>query len=134
MQKVIDASALLAYLNKESGWEKMEEILTIAAEKEKDLLMSAVNWGEVYYIILRDVIDYHKAEDIEQIIQTMPIEIVPADQEMAKEVATFKATHKLAYADSFAAALAKKRKAELVTGDKEFKAVEGTIKINWITS
>ena len=36
------------------------------------------------------------------------------------------------YADYFAAALAKLRKAELVTGDKEFKQVEGEVKILWI--
>jgi ribonuclease VapC len=132
MQKVIDASALLCFLNKEPGWEKMEELFSMAAEKEKPLLMSAVNWGEVYYIILRNLVDYHEAEAMERLIDTLPIEIIPADREMAKEAASLKASHKLAYADCFAAGLAKKKKAELVTGDKEFKAVEGTIKINWI--
>jgi predicted nucleic acid-binding protein len=38
----------------------------------------------------------------------------------------------MSYADCFAAALAKLRKAELVTGDEEFKQVEGEIKIRWI--
>jgi predicted nucleic acid-binding protein len=132
MQKVIDASALLCYLNKEQGWEKMEELLSLAAEKEKSLFMSAVNWGEVYYIILRNLVDYHEAEEVEKVIQTLPIEIVPADRELAKEAATLKVNHKLAYADAFAAALAKLKKAELITSDKEFKSVEGKIKISWI--
>ncbi|MBI2339278.1 MAG: PIN domain-containing protein [Deltaproteobacteria bacterium] len=35
----------------------------------------------------------------------------------------------MSYADCFAAALAKMKKAELITGDKEFKEVEGDIKI-----
>jgi predicted nucleic acid-binding protein len=35
-------------------------------------------------------------------------------------------------ADAFAAALAKEKKAELVTGDPEFKPLENEIKINWI--
>ena len=39
---------------------------------------------------------------------------------------------KLAYADAFAAALARLRKAELVTGDPDFKAVEGEIRIGWL--
>lgn len=38
----------------------------------------------------------------------------------------------LSLADAFAAALAKKLKANLVTGDPEFKAVEKEIKIDWL--
>ena len=133
MQKVVDASALLAYLNKESGWEKMEELLATASEKDRPLLMTAVNWGEVYYIILRHLGDYNQAGDIERSVQTLPIEIIGVDRELAKEAATLKVNYKLAYADAFAAALAKSRKAELVTCDKEFKAVEGAVKINWIS-
>jgi len=41
----------------------------------------------------------------------------------------FKA-HKLA--DAFAAALAKEKKTDLVTGDPEFKPLEKEIKINWL--
>jgi len=37
-----------------------------------------------------------------------------------------------AYAGCFALALAKLRKAELVTGDQEFKAFEGEVKILWL--
>ena len=38
--------------------------------------------------------------------------------------------HRLA--DAFAAVLAREKKAELVTGDPEFKALEKQIKINWL--
>jgi predicted nucleic acid-binding protein len=131
MQKVIDAYALLCYLNKGSGWEQVEEMLSAAAEKGRNLLMSAVNWGEVYYIIKRNY-SPADAESIMQLIDTFPIDLVPADREQAKTAGQFKAEGKISYADCFAAALAKLRKAELVTGDKEFKAVENNIKINWI--
>ena len=46
--------------------------------------------------------------------------------------ADFKARFKLSLADAFAAALAKELKAELVTGDSEFKALEKEIKIHWL--
>jgi ribonuclease VapC len=36
------------------------------------------------------------------------------------------------YADCFAAALARMRRAELVTGDEDFKMVEKDVKILWI--
>lgn len=129
--QVLDAHALMAYLEKESGYEKVRDVFTAAAEKDRNLLMTAVNWGEVYYIVTREY-DYHKAEDVALMIQGLPIDIVPVDLELAKEAAMLKTAHKMSYADCFAVALAKKKKAELVTGDKEFRTVEKEIKINWI--
>ena len=49
-----------------------------------------------------------------------------------RQAAIYKATKKLAYADAFAAALAKILNAELVTGDPEFKEIENEIKIGWL--
>jgi predicted nucleic acid-binding protein len=46
--------------------------------------------------------------------------------------ADFRACHKISLDDAFAAALAKERKTELVTGDPEFRALEKEIKINWL--
>jgi predicted nucleic acid-binding protein len=43
-----------------------------------------------------------------------------------------KARGSIAYGDCFAAALAKMKKAEVVTGDKEFKQVEGEVRILWL--
>ena len=58
--------------------------------------------------------------------------MVEADWELTRQAALFKTKGKMASADCFAAALAKLRKAELVTGDPEFKQVEGEIKIIWV--
>lgn len=49
-----------------------------------------------------------------------------------KQAAIYKATKKMSYADCFAAALAKIRKIELVTGDPEFKELQNEIKIFWL--
>ena len=131
MTHVLDASALMAYLEKEPGYEKVKEALSTAAQTGKYLLMSAVNWGEVYYILVRDH-DIEKAEEISRLIETFPIELVPADKEIARQAALYKALKKLPYADSFAAALAKTVKGDLFTADKDFKVVEHDIKITWI--
>lgn len=74
------------------------------------------------------------AEEKAKEIAGMPIELVPVDSDLhlARQAAIFKATKKMSYADCFAAALAKLRSAELITGDPEFKAVEGEIKIGWL--
>ena len=63
----------------------------------------------------------------------MPVEIVPADQHQTHQAAIYKGTHKMSYADCFAAALAKLHRAELVTGDEEFKQMQEEIKILWIS-
>ena len=95
--------------------------------------MCVVNWGEVYYSILRRR-SVETAEAIAREIAAMPIELVPveADLQLVWQAAQFKASGKLAYADAFAAALAKLRHAELVTGDPDFQAVAGEIKIGWL--
>jgi len=62
----------------------------------------------------------------------MMIEFHPADRRLADLAADFKARYKISLADAFAAALAKERKSELVTGDPEFKALEKEIKIHWL--
>jgi len=58
--------------------------------------------------------------------------VVPADRELAEAAAAYTTAARLGLADAFAAALAKSRKAELVTADLEFKSVEKEIKIQWL--
>ena len=131
MVKILDASALVAYLWKQSGYEKVQDFLTKATDDEKRLLMTTVNLGEVYYLLLRD----HGPEDADRIlkvIETLPIDFVDVDMKLVKQAAIYKATKKLPYADCFAAALAKVHKGEIVTGDKEFKTIENEVKVIWV--
>ena len=72
------------------------------------------------------------ADDVAADLSRMPIELVEADLHLAKQAAIYKAGNKLSYADAFAAALAKIKSAELVTGDAEFKPLEKEIKIHWL--
>lgn len=73
-----------------------------------------------------------KADEVERTIKTLPIEIVDVNIQLAKEAARLKAIKKISYADCFAAALARLNKGEVITGDREFKAVEDEVKIAWI--
>ena len=131
MVKILDASALVTYLWKQPGYERVQELFIKAAGNGKGLLMSTVNFGEVYYLLIRE----HGLEDADKIlkfIETLPIEFVPADLVITKQAALYKAVKKLPFADCFAAALAKVHKGEIVTGDKEFKAVENEVKVVWV--
>ncbi|MEK7849835.1 MAG: type II toxin-antitoxin system VapC family toxin [Candidatus Omnitrophota bacterium] len=131
MIRILDAHGLLVFLEKEAGFEKIEAAFVEAAQKDSPLLMVSVNYGEVYYIVLREC-GAKKVSEIENLIKTLPIEIVDVDILLAREAGRLKAGYKMSYADCFAAALAKLRKAEVLTGDKEFKAIEHEVKIAWI--
>lgn len=131
MVKVLDAHALMAFFEKEQGYEKVKSLFSEAIDKDRNLFMTSVNYGEVYYIVLRER-GLEKAKSIEYIIRTLPIDIIDVDIELAKEAGTIKAHNKLSYADCFTAALAKLHKGEVITGDKEFKCLEKTIRINWL--
>ena len=131
MKRILDAHGLMVFLEKEPGFEKVESFFIEAVEKDNSLLMSSVNFGEVYYIVLREC-GPQKADEIEKIINTLPVEIVDVDIKLAREAARFKAVKKISYADCFAAALAKLHKGVLITGDKEFKVLDDEIKISWL--
>jgi ribonuclease VapC len=128
---VLDSFALLAYLRDESGADSMQMLLDKASRQDALLLMTEVNYAEVKYIVLRkDGRDAWNA--VESSLGSLPVEFVPTTRALADTAANFKANHRISLADAFAAALAKEKKAALVTGDPEFKALEREIKINWL--
>ena len=133
---VLDAHALMVLFNDEAGADEVERILLKAESGSPKLLMSVVNWGEIYYSILRGA-SHEMAETKAHEIAGMQIDLVPVDAddlELVRQAAAFKATRKMSYADCFAAALAKIKNAELVTGDREFKQLARDVKIHWLHS
>jgi ribonuclease VapC len=131
--KVLDSWALIAFFEDEPAAEAVEKLLTQAADEKHKLLFSVVNWGEVYYNTMREV-SQEAAEQKAQEIAALPIDIIGVSDDLvlARQAALFKATHKMSYADCFAAALARQKNVELVTGNPEFKAVEKEIKVHWL--
>ena len=129
--KVLDSFALIAYFRDEPGAEAVENLLVTAGRKDVPLHMTDVNYAEVKYSIVKK--DGAAAwEEAAKILQGLPIDFHSTTRALADTAADFKARFKMSLADAFAAALAKEKKAELVTGDPEFKALEKEIKINWL--
>ncbi len=128
---VLDASALLAMLFGEPGTEEMRTLFHKAAAADKPLLMTAVNWAETLNRITRRQGEQGLAA-AKLLPANGPLSIVPVDIELAEAAAAYKAADHLGLADAFAAALAKNRKADFVTADREFKSVESEIKIIWL--
>ncbi len=128
---VLDSYAAIAYAKNEKGGEEVSELISKALTGDTELFLCVINWGEIYYITLRNQ-GKEKAELFKTTFARYPIAIVEANKELTLHAAEYKAFNKMSYADAFAAALAKIKKAVLVTGDKEFKVLEKEIKINWI--
>jgi uncharacterized protein len=131
--KVLDSWALIAFFGDESPADAVEEIIHRAALDRHQLLLSVINWGEIYYNTMRKTSQSEAEARIKE-IASLPIEIIGIgdDLKMTKQAAIYKATYLIAYADAFAAALAKERRAELITGDPEFKSLEKEIRISWL--
>jgi len=128
---VLDSYAVITYLEKQAGYEQVANVFRECVEKDREVFLCIVNWGEVIYHALRTGGE-QKAQRAEGAMAALPIELLDVNKELTLQAAQLKASHKMSYADCFAAAAAMKKKCELVTGDKEFKQVEKEIKIRWI--
>jgi len=128
---VFDASALFAFLRDKPGASKVEYLLTEARHGRAKVLMSAVNYGEVYGKILRDS-GPEKALTTVHAVSPLPIEVLDATTPRAFRAADVKAKYKLYYVDSFAAALAIEHKATLVTSDSDFRKLGHAFPVVWL--
>ncbi|MEA3350385.1 MAG: type II toxin-antitoxin system VapC family toxin [Chloroflexota bacterium] len=128
---ILDSFAVLAYLEAESGMERVKTLLQAAKQGDCQIFMSLINLGEVLYINEREQ-GLSKAQSVLAAIEQLPIEILPASSDMVFMAAHLKARFPLAYADAFAIAASQQQKGVLVTGDPEFEAVEHLITIDWL--
>ena len=123
----------MAYLGDEPGRERIEQILGNANDGLCRLLLCTINLGEVLYMTER----YRglvKAQQVQGLIESLPIDLVDASRNLVLDAAHLKANHALSYADAFVVALAQREGAVVLSGDPEFQAVEGISNIEWLPS
>lgn len=117
---VLNADALVSFFEDRPGSAiKVRRLLEDAMRRDQPLFMSAVTWGEVFYLEWRyrgEAMAYEAEASLHQ----LPIAVIPADHQCATRAAALKQKHNLGYAVSFAAELAIERQASLVTADPEF--------------
>jgi len=128
---VLDSFALIAFFRDEAGADKVESLLHKAATRHEPLHMTEINYAEVQYTIIRRN-GLAGWESAAASLISLPIAFHPVTRELANIAAQMKVSHRISLADAFAAALAKHRRCELVTGDPEFRAIEGELKIAWL--
>ncbi len=122
MTVVLDASAVLALLLGEAGAAKVAGVL--AGSK-----MSAVNHAEVFthYAKLGS-----SQSDIEELVDTLPIEIVPLDTELARMAGMLRPLtieSGLSLGDRCCLALAQRSSLPAWTADKAWKTIASAAKV-----
>jgi predicted nucleic acid-binding protein len=133
---LLDACAVLAFLDDETGADIVCDLLDRAKKGEISLSMNSANLIEVYYDRIR-VVGSEKADEVIKDIQnTFPINIIEnLSSEIVHEAAYLKTTGELSFADSILIATAKCYGATVVTCDHgELKPIEqkGDIPFLWI--
>jgi ribonuclease VapC len=128
---VLDSYALIAYFRGDAAGASVRDLLQKASKADRPVHMTQVNYAEVRYMIVRKG-GAEAWQAAAKILDALPIEFHSADRELADLAADIKARASVSLADAFAVALARKHEAALVTGDPEFKAVEGEVKVSWL--
>jgi ribonuclease VapC len=128
---VLDSFAVLALFGREPGSQQVADLLRKAQKEKTRVLMTWVNAGEIAYIVERRW-GIERLCTALAVMESTALEIVPVERELALMAAHIKAEHAISYADAFAAALAQHSAATLVTGDPEFKRLEGVLDIHWL--
>jgi len=119
---VIDASAALAFLKRETGWEQMPAYLGRG-------MMSTVNFAEIVQSLHRSGRD---ADRHLRLLDASGVRFVDADRKLARLAGDLERTTKpigLSLADRFCLALALLHKVPLVTADKPFSKIGAPAKV-----
>ncbi len=124
---VLDANALVRFFHNQDGANIIRELLNQADKKQVSLRISVVNLAEVLYISAR----YSTLEEARNAIHRVKslVEFVSPDTEQALAAAGLRSRYKLGLADCFAAELAMRTGATLVTADPEFARLGKQLKV-----
>ncbi len=130
---VLDSWAVLAFLQDEPAGKQVADIIADIHEAGAGVYMTVANAGEVWYIVAREASESDADTSVAD-LQKIGVQLVDINWELTRIAARLKARGRLSYADAYAAALAKQSKCELLTGDPEFQALDGEIKIRWLAN
>ncbi len=128
---IFDSHALLKFFQKEKGYEKVAYLLEDIKKKDGIKYVNAINLGEIIYSTKREFGDHKKLEVLAS-IERLNFKILPITNSLIFQAAEYKAQYSISYADCFILASAIEHSAAIVTGDPEFKKVEGLVDIFWI--
>jgi len=129
--RALDSWAILEWMSgRQPARSFIAKLIAEAEAGQTRLFMSAINVGEVYYVLCKNQSE-DLAESWRESSRTLPATIeVPTADDIWRS-ASLKGRFPISYADAFAAALAQKHNCPLVTGDPGFRRV-GELELDWI--
>ncbi|MFH0774990.1 MAG: type II toxin-antitoxin system VapC family toxin [bacterium] len=129
---VLDAYAVMAYLQDEVGADIVAEVLEKASEKKIRLFMHLLNLGEVYYNVYKEDGEA-KANTVYATIKKYPVEFVSLTEESLLKAARIKGKYPISYDDAFAVVTSIDNEAALISGDPELSQLQddGLIELIW---
>lgn len=123
---VLDASALMAMLRDEPGAKKVADAIANAR-------MSVFNYAEVVsYFTYASM----NPSDIDAMLDPLPIELVPADKDLARAAGHLRgltAEAGLSLGDRFCLALGKRKGLPVWTANKEWERIARAVEVEVIT-
>jgi predicted nucleic acid-binding protein len=128
---VLDANAVLDFVEDGPGAGRVGQLFKDALRQGIPVLMSVVNWGEVFYHSWQQRGEESARRTLAG-LSRFPLELLPVDLPQSLQAGEIKARHKIPYVDCIAAALAILREATLVTSDRDFEKLGRRIDILWI--
>jgi predicted nucleic acid-binding protein len=131
MRKVLDAWAVLAWVEGALAAPAVEALLEAATRGEVELFLNLINAGEVYYILAKRRGLAHAEEFLEDLETCLPVQTILPSRALVIRAAKLKSQYPISYADGFAAATALELPASLVTGDADLRAVAG-LELEWL--
>ncbi len=124
---VLDANALVRLFRNAPGADTVEGLIGQAKSGRAHLAMSVVNFTEVLYVLTRYFGQEKALIYIERVRRVA--EPVSVNEQIAIDTGILRARYKLGLADCFAAELAMRTKAMLVTADPEFSKLGRQLKV-----
>jgi ribonuclease VapC len=128
---VFDSWAVIAWLQDEPAADEVDSLISEACASVRPMWITTVNLGEVWYKLVRERGEERADQEVAR-LRTLGLGVRDADWQLTREAARLKSKYRLAYADCFAAALAKQLDTEVITGDPEFRQLEGEVKVHWL--
>ena len=134
MTYVLDASALLRYLDREPGADRVRDLIKSHVAAKNQIAISAIQWGEVACVLFKRHGHSRAVHGLAR-LERLQFDVVAATAERAQRAALIKMQRKISYADAFAVELASDSQNHLlVTADFDFKLVENDIMIEFLPS
>ena len=122
MTVLVDSWAWIEYFKGSSAGEKAKEVI----ESGRQLLLSTINVSEIYLFLLRN-----RSSEAEKLMKFALDSsfVISLETSTSLKAAKTKYEHKIGLADAIVIATAEENKAEILTGDDDFKNIKNVIYI-----